>query len=338
MNKRIFLIAGFVVIVILAVIIYRADQPVQPEPMTDWASLINGHSMEHESYFVESGKIALEVELIQSPMGSSEKPAVIFIPGSGSTTYQAYAPGLIEKYILNVFLPRDYAVIFFNKRGMGQSEGNWMKNDFPGRAEDVLAVVDFFRDHPGIDTNQIGLIGHSQGGWIANLAASQDPSVAFFISLAGPVTSVQEQMADIYENDFRCQGFAGDELAKKVVRQLGLARFGAAIGRVIHVGVIGFDSGIIHYDPRDVILSTTNPGLFVYGEHDPYVPADQNIKQFAEIFPEGSENLTAISIPEGDHHFRTTESLCQPYEERLNEPFSEVLVEDLDAWLDQYDL
>jgi pimeloyl-ACP methyl ester carboxylesterase len=334
MKKIIFYTAGAIILVILAIVIYRANQPVQPEPNTDWTGIISSRGLQRETFFVENGNIALEAELIQSATGLEEKPAVIFIPGSGSTTYQAYAPGLIEKYVLDIFIPRDYAVIFFKKRGMGQSEGNWMKNDFPGRAEDVLAVVDVIREHQGINPAQVGLIGHSQGGWIANLAASQDPGIAFFISLAGPVTSVQEQMADIYENDYRCQGFSGDELGKKVDRQLGLARFGATIGRVIRVGVIGFDSGIIQYNPREVILQTSNPGLFVYGEHDPYVPADQNIQRFNELFPGESENLKAIAIPEGDHHFRTTQSLCQPYEERLMEPFSELLVNEMNTWLD----
>ena len=165
MKKIIFYAAGAIVVVILAVLIYRADQPVQPEPNTDWTGIISSRGLQRETFFVENGNIALEAELIHSASGLEEKPAVIFIPGSGSTTYQAYAPGLIEKYVLDIFIPRDYAVIFVNKRGMGQSEGNWMKNDFPGRAEDVLAVVDFIREHQGINPAQVGLIGHSQGGW-----------------------------------------------------------------------------------------------------------------------------------------------------------------------------
>lgn len=102
--------------------------------------------------------------------------------------------------------------------------------------------------------------------------------------------------------------------------------------------MIGFDAGIIDYDPLDIILTTTSPGLFVFGEHDPYVPADQNLARFNEIFPGGSANLTVITVKQGDHHFRTTQSICQLYEERLKEPFSEALLKDINAWLDKQGL
>jgi len=225
MNKKIFYILGIVILLVLLFMAYRSSQPVQPESASDWEASIASRGLVREPFIVENNNIKLEAEVIRSSNGLAEKSAVIFIPGSGSTTFQAYAPGLIEKYVLDVFIPRDYAVVFINKRGMSLSEGNWMKNDFPGRADDVLAAADVVRNMPGIDANHVGLIGHSQGGWIANLAAAQNTEIDFFISLAEPVTSVQEQMADIYENDFRCQGFDGDELLKKTNRQLNLARF-----------------------------------------------------------------------------------------------------------------
>jgi len=337
MKKKIFYLIGAAVLLFLIFLAYQANQPVQPETTKDWTAMIDRRELKRETFFVENADLLLEGEVLSPVGGSPTKPAVIFIPGSGSTTYQAYAPGLIEKYVLDVFIPRDYAVVFMNKRGMGLSEGNWMKNDFSGRAEDVMAAVDHLRKLPGIDESRIGVIGHSQGGWVANLVASRDSSLHFFISLAGPVTSVQEQMADIYRNDFRCQGFDGEKLTSKTNRQLTLARIGATIGKVLPIGVIGFDAGIIDYDPHNILLETTNPGLFVYGENDPYVPADQNIKRFKEIFPDGSPHLSVIAVSEGDHHFRKTHSVCQPYEERLKMPFSENLLAQLNTWLDQQD-
>ena len=337
MNKRNFYIIGaLVVVMVLFVTGYRADQPVQPEPTMEWQGMIAERGLARERFFVQNSNVELEAEIVRAENAADDQPAVLFIPGSGSTTYQAYAPGVIERWVLDVFIPRDYAVVFVNKRGMGESGGNWMHNDFQGRAEDVLAVVKHIRQLEGVDPDKIGLIGHSQGGWVANLAASQDPSIAFFISLAGPVTTVQEQMTDIYENDFRCQGLEGEALVKRVDRQLNLARLGASIGRVVRVGVIGFDAGIIDYDPQDAILSTVKPGLFIFGENDPYVPADHNLERFDELFPGGSANLTIIPVEQGDHHFRVIQSPCQPYAERLEEPFSDALFDDINSWLDDW--
>jgi len=48
-------------------------------------------------------------------------------------------------------------------------------------ADDALASVEFLRNHDLIDPNMIGVAGLSQGGWIAPLAASKSPDVAFAI-------------------------------------------------------------------------------------------------------------------------------------------------------------
>ena len=113
---------------------------------------------------------------------------------------------MVETYILDVLLHRDMAALLINKRGMGQSEGNWTKNDFPGRAADIYAGVQTLKDHPAIDADRIGVIGHSQGGWIAALTAARNDDVAFFISLVGPATSVEGNMMDNYRGYYRCRG------------------------------------------------------------------------------------------------------------------------------------
>jgi pimeloyl-ACP methyl ester carboxylesterase len=315
--------------------IYQSDQPGKIEPDPEWEETVNRPDLTREKFFVQSGDIHLEVEIITPAGGNLVKPAILFVPGSGNTIYQSYAPGLLEKYVQNIFFPRDFAVVYVNKRGLGESGGNWMKNDFQGRADDVYAVVKHLQTFSSIDSQQIGLIGHSQGGWVVNLVAAQHSDVAFFISLVGPTTSVIEQMEDIYENDFRCQGYMADDLQRKLDRQLRLSRFGAAVGKFIHVGIIGFDSGIINYDPEDILLNTKTPGLFAFGENDPYVPGDQNIRRFNEVFPNGSEHLTATIIAEGNHHFRMTDSVCTSYEEGLQAPFSEQLVEIIEKWLSE---
>lgn len=52
-------------------------------------------------------------------------------------------------------------------------------------AEDVLAGIDFLKSRSEINPEQIGLIGHSEGGIIAPIAAAQSPDVAFIVLMAG---------------------------------------------------------------------------------------------------------------------------------------------------------
>ena len=165
--------------------------PINVKPSPEWEPYINSLDMQREAFFVEATDgTMLEAELFIPTAGSESKGAVVFSPGSGDSLYQNYSPGLIESYIFEIFLPRDMAVLLINKRGMGQSEGNWTKSSMQGRADDLYSAIESIKEHPVIDAENIGVIGHSQGGWVVQLVAAQHEDVAFFISLVGPTTTV----------------------------------------------------------------------------------------------------------------------------------------------------
>jgi pimeloyl-ACP methyl ester carboxylesterase len=333
-KKTIAIVVVAALIIVAAILAYRADQPTEIAASPEWEASVSSSDLVREKFLVQSGDLQLEAELIMPVGGREVKPAVIFVPGSGDSLYQNYAGGLVEKYVQNVFFPRDMAVLYVNKRGMGQSEGNWLYNDFQGRADDIYAAVQYLQEHPLIDRDNIGLIGHSQGGWIAGLVAAQHDDVAFFVSLAGPTTTVEEQMEDMYENDFRCQGYEGAELERRTASRLNTTRFGASVGRIIPVGMIGFDAGIIDYDPREALQTVSSPGLLVFGENDALVPADQNLARFDEIFDRHPpEHLAAAVINDANHSFRLVDAPCTSRAESLRLPLSEELITLLHDWL-----
>ena len=77
------------------------------------------------------------------------------------------------------------AVLRVDDRGVGSSTGsvsNSTSDDFAG---DVLAGVAYLRSRGEIDGARIGLIGHSEGGIIAPIAATRDPGIAFIVLMAG---------------------------------------------------------------------------------------------------------------------------------------------------------
>ena len=334
MNKRIVVRIGLVVAIIATLVAGRsirmAHWPVNVPPSPNWEPMLSELDIEREQFYVRSDDLRLEADLLIPSGGSQRKGAVIFSPGSGDSLYQNYAKGLIEAYVLDVFLEHDMAVLLINKRGMGKSEGNWVKNDFQGRADDLYAGVQYLQNHWAIDRERIGLIGHSQGGWIVNLTAAQHEDVAFFISLAGPVTTVEEQIEDIYENEFRFQGYTGDELSRRTERKLRTSRFGASVGEVIPFGMFGFDAGIMGYDPREAVQAVRSPGLFIFGEHDRLVPADANVERFHAVF-DGlpPAHLTCATIPKTTHCFRVAESIFSTPDAAGNGPEVGPLSDDL---------
>ena len=146
--------------------------PVPVDPSPEWEPFVSTLDVQREYLFVDSDGIKLEAELFIPNGGREKKSAIVFAVGSGDLLYQNYSPGFVEKYILDLFLSRDMAVLLMNKRGMGLSDGDYTRNSIEGRAEDVYAAATQIMSHPQIDETRIGLVGHSQGGWVVTRAAA----------------------------------------------------------------------------------------------------------------------------------------------------------------------
>lgn len=332
--KRLVLVIVPFAIAVGAYFAWSSDQPFYKEPDPRFEAAITAPDVAREHFFIQSQGFDLEADLVMPVGGAEQKPAVIFSPGSSDMRYQDYHGEMLQKYLLDSFLPRDCAVLFVNKRGMGESQGTWLNNGIEGRAEDLHAAVDYLEAHPLIDGEHIGLVGHSQGGWVVNLVASQDPQIDFFISLAGPTTSVLGNMEDNYRGGYGCDGYEGQELEDKVASQLKMTRFGSLIGKVFPFGVIGLDAMNIDYDPYEALTQVDMPGLFVYAEKDMLVSPARNLERFNEVF-EGNppENLRAEVIPGANHIYRLVDTVCYSIVASEDLDMSEDLVTLIEAWL-----
>src|SRR5690606_28352782 len=60
---------------------------------------------------------------------------------------------------------------------------------------------------------QIGLIGHSEGGMIAPLAAVQSPDIAFVVSMAGVGVKGSELIKKQLETSYVAMGFTSEEIS-----------------------------------------------------------------------------------------------------------------------------
>ncbi|MFD2145197.1 alpha/beta hydrolase family protein [Mucilaginibacter antarcticus] len=158
------------------------------------------------------------------PKSAKPVPAVILITGSGPEDRDETIFDHKPFWVIADHLSRNgIAVLRVDDRGVGQTTGgdpNATSADF---AKDVLVGIDYLKKHAGIDTKNIGLIGHSEGGVIAPLAALQSNDVAFIISLAGIGVKgsdiMHKQKYDAYKKTGQ---FTEDELSKITALDKGL--------------------------------------------------------------------------------------------------------------------
>lgn len=120
------------------------------------------------------------------PEGNEKYPVVILISGSGRHDRDGSIPTHKPFLVLSDYLTRKgIAVLRFDDRGVGESTGNLSNSTTADLAQDVLSAVVYLKSRKDIDSKKIGLIGHSEGGIIAPLAANQTSDISFIVSLAG---------------------------------------------------------------------------------------------------------------------------------------------------------
>jgi pimeloyl-ACP methyl ester carboxylesterase len=127
------------------------------------------------------------------PSSEGPHPAVILISGSGAQDRDESLMGHKPFLLLADHLTRrGIAVLRYDDRGVGGSGGNTMLATLQDNATDVEAAIAFLNTRPEIDGNRIGLMGHSEGGWVSPLVAMTNDDVSFIVMLAGPGVSAED--------------------------------------------------------------------------------------------------------------------------------------------------
>lgn len=123
-----------------------------------------------------------------------KKPAVaILISGSGPQNRNSELLGHKSFLVLSDYLTNNgIAVLRYDERGIGASEGDFKKASTFDLTLDVEAAVTYLKTRKDINTKKIGLIGHSEGGLIAPIVASRNKSIAFIVLLGGPGVNGQK--------------------------------------------------------------------------------------------------------------------------------------------------
>jgi len=243
------------------------------------------------------------------PPGEGPLPVVVFMAGSGDESYMTGWEGERRSWfwpeLQEWFAGRGYAVYIFDKPGIGDSEGDWRKEDFGDRADNALGAVRMLAAHPKLDANRIGLLGHSQGGWIAVKAAAQAPEdVAWVISLAGPAIGVRQQIIEDTVNRWQC-----DEAGALGLRRAGLGMMLSSMGALGRILPAGYLSKIVRYDPADDLARMHQPMLALFATNDIMVMPETNVAPLEEHFgsDSGNRHLFVETVPGLDHFFRVGE-------------------------------
>lgn len=171
---------------------FKLNRPQEPKPPFNYIS---------EDITFENINAGIKLAgTLTIPKGKDKFPALILVTGSGpqdrNEEILQHKPFLL---IADYLTKNGYAVLRFDDRGVAKSEGDFSSATVFDFASDAKAATNYLKSRKDIDHNKIGILGHSEGGSVAQIIASEDHSLNFIITMAGPGIKGNELL--VLQND-----------------------------------------------------------------------------------------------------------------------------------------
>ena len=253
----------------------------------------------------------LEGKLVKPSNPKGKTPVVIFLLGSGGySSHSRDYKKFLEFFLENPFQEKEVSFLYFDKRGVAPSEGKWYKTTFEERAVDAKNAAEYLKTLPYIDENRIYLVGHSQGGWIVQIALAEYPEVfAGGVSMAGPTFGVRKQVINEYQSKLICsEELPADEAWAKATKQVrGIFTF---------VSILPLKEDwkqlkrIKKFEPSPFLLNIKKPVLLMFAENDALVNPSKSMDELNNLFPDGIPANIQSHISLGVNHSFKTSPLC----------------------------
>ncbi len=263
------------------------------------------------------------------PIGPGPFPAVVLVSGTGHNTRDEDVYGhKVFLVLADAFTRQGVAVLRYDKRGVGDSTGDYDSATTADFASDAQAAVKFLQTQTQIDPKRVGILGHSEGGIIAPSVAAADPTVAFVIMIAGPtirgdklfvlqsaVTAKDYGAPDDYiakrkifdqqlfdavraaSSDVAAIDGANAVVAKGLAEKLIDAKEAESLPRDVSSH---WERHFLSYDPAPTLAKIAVPILVLNGSLDAQVPAPENLAS-ARVALKSNPKATIVELPGLNH-------------------------------------
>ncbi len=308
--------------------LHRPQEPTKPYPYFE----------EDVRFQNRKNNITLAGTLTMPRDKSKKHPAVVLITGSGPQNRDEEMFGHKPFLVLADHLTRrGIAVLRYDDRGIAKSTGDFNTATSADFATDVLSAVEFLKTRDEIDIRHIGLIGHSEGGSIAPMAANGTKDIAFIVLLAAPgisgkdtalwqaeaeqfrpqrirdaeaYTRFNKKVIEIAASDKGipekkvelAQLYQTVEIALKEMAPEG-ANMSAIISRQIDGVLSNWSQFFYRYDPAAELEKVAIPVLSLNGSNDRQVDAKVNQAAIKMALDKGGNQKYEIIEMKGLNHF-----------------------------------
>jgi pimeloyl-ACP methyl ester carboxylesterase len=272
-----------------------------------------------------NGDVRLAGTLIV-PKKPGPHAAAVVVHGSGNVTRDI----LLQR--AQLLLREGVAVLLFDKRGTAESSGDWHTASLEDLAGDAVAAVRYLRTRSEIDPARLGIVGHSQAGWIVPIVVEREPKLAFAIVASGGGISPEEQELFRAETQTRNDFSAADaEQARRLTALMWtygrtgsgwddyMAAWNAAAAKPWFSKIGGprtrDDASWTHirlfgaHDPLPYLRKMRIPTLVIFGVKDENVPSARAAELWRKTVPEAE----IVMVPEAGHNIMVKQGSAYVY-------------------------
>ena len=304
--------------------------------------------------------------------GKFEKVAIL-ISGSGPQNRNEELLGHQPFLVLSDYLTKNgIAVLRYDDRGVAESEGNFQIATSRDFADDAAAAVAFLKSRKDMVGKQVGLVGHSEGGMIAPMVASENKTVDFIILLAGPgidikdlmmlqsskiaiaeggtkeeVAANEKTLSRVFDFIKKNTTLEKDELRKNLLQILEeeyltfsdevkkeIGEKDKYFAGQIDMMITDWFLYFMRFNPQDYLTKVKCPVLAVNGELDLQVTSKENLEGIRQSLKKANnKNTTIKEFKSLNHLFQKTKTGAPSEYATLEETFNEEVMSFVSEWI-----
>jgi len=335
----------------------RPQEPVKPYPYYEEDVMFPNK----EANISLAGTLTL-------PNNEGKFPVVILISGSGpqdrDETFMGHKPFLV---LADHLTKQGIGVLRFDDRGQGESTGDFGSATTEDFSKDVLSAIAYLKTRKEVDKKNIGLVGHSEGGIIAPLAANNSNDVAFMVLLASTGISgaelsviqsktlrqfpVKDEKAyeenarkaiaivtsDKSESEIKTELTAHyNNFLRPILSDLNVPEknIDAFISNQVNTSIKPWSRYFLQYNPADEIEKLQIPVLSLNGSKDTQVDAEINQDGIRQaLIKGGNKDYKILELENLNHFFQECDTGKMDEYRKIEQTFSPIALKEISSWV-----
>ena len=277
------------------------------------------------------------------PAGTGPFPAAVLVSGSGPIDRDSNMKRAqldVMSQVAAHLAANGIASLRYDKRGVGESGGDYKAAGFFDNVADARAALDALEQQDAVDPGRLFVVGHSEGALIATELASEEPpaGVVLLAGAAQPGKDVLQWQAKGLAKTLPAPAkFLMKVLRQDLVKtnQKRLAQLEATTGdtarmQMVKVNAKWFREFMAH-DPSESLKKAVVPVLAITGSKDVQVdPAD--VARMESLAP---TRFTGHVLDDVTHLLRTDDgpASTKTYKAQMKRPIDGTLLDLVSDWI-----